>query len=268
MSPLTTLIMAGRRAGNDDLAEATGHTHRALLDVSGVPMLMRVVQTLRASPSVGRIAISIDDPDSLDSLGEIAGIERHRSLASPSASLSDFLGQLPENEPLLVVTADHALLTPEMVEHFIGACAASDADVLVALVESQLLQTRYPETTRTYLRFGNEAFSGANLFAFRTPDARRAAEFWIRAERFRKRPWRLVATFGFVSLLQFALHRLDLDAALTRASQVMGAQVEAVRMPFAEAAIDVDRASDLALVEEILSHRDAGRVVPPPTSTG
>lgn len=249
--------MAGRRAGSDDLAEATGHSHRALLDVHGVPMLTRVVRALRASPSVGRIAISIDDPDCLDELDEIGDLERHRSLASPSASLSDFLDGFPQNEALLVVTADHALLTPEMVEHFVRQSSASDADVLVALVESNLLQTHYPETTRTYLRFGNEAFSGANLFAFRTPEARRAADFWIRAERFRKRPWRLVASFGPLSLLLFALHRLDLDAALARASRAMGARVAAVRMPFAEAAIDVDRASDLALVEDILSHRES-----------
>ena len=66
-----------------------------------------------------------------------------------------------------------------------------------------------------------------------------------------------------LSLLLFALHRLDLDAALARASRAMGARVAAVRMPFAEAAIDVDRASDLVLVEEILSHRDTGAAHPP-----
>ena len=39
---------------------------------------------------------------------------------------------------------------------------------------------------------------------------------------------------------------------MARASAVIGAQVAAVRLPFAEAAIDVDKPADLALVEAIL----------------
>ena len=35
--------------------------------------------------------------------------------------------------------------------------------------------------------------------------------------------------------------------------RVIGARVAAVRLPFAEAAIDVDKPADLALVEAILS---------------
>ena len=58
---------------------------------------------------------------------------------------------------------------------------------------------------------------------------------------------------GPSTLLAFALRRLDLDAALERVSHAMQVRVEAVRLPFAEAAIDVDRPSDLALVTRILA---------------
>jgi len=251
----TALVLAGRRGPKDDLAEATGSSHRALLDVCGVPMLLRVVRALRASPSVGSIAVSIDDERSLDGLEEIGEILQHRSLASPSRSVCDFLESRAAGEPVLVVTADHALLTAEMVEHFVAECRASDADVLVALVEEKRLKDAYPETTRTYLRFRGEGFSGANLFLFKSERARGAAAFWIRAEHFRKQPWRLVSAFGPVALLLFLLRRLDLDGALERASRGIGAKVQAVRMPFAEAAIDVDRKSDLELVTQILKRR-------------
>ena len=58
------------------------------------------------------------------------------------------------------------------------------------------------------------------------------------------------------ALLLFALRRLTLDAALQRVSNAMGCRVSAVRMPFAEAAIDVDRPSDLELVRRILEARE------------
>jgi GTP:adenosylcobinamide-phosphate guanylyltransferase len=259
------ILLAGSRGEGDPLARDQGVRHRALLEVGGVPMLLRVFRTLRALASVERVLVSIDEPAALDDQPELAAaraegtLEVRRSLDSPSRSVLDALEHLGEGGPVLVTTADHALLTPEIAEHFLRAADASDADLLVGLVARSLLEARFPESTRTYIPFRGEHFSGANLFAFRTPEARRAAAFWVRAESLRKRPWRLVAAFGPGALLLFALRRLDLDAALHRASEIMGARVAAVRLPFAEAAIDVDRPSDLELVNRILAEAQSQR---------
>ena len=62
MADLTGLVLAGRRGPADDpLMEVRAARHRALVEVEGVPMLVRVVRTLRAARSVGRIIVSIDD---------------------------------------------------------------------------------------------------------------------------------------------------------------------------------------------------------------
>ncbi len=261
----TALVLAGRRSADDASARFGGAGHRALLEVRGVPMLLRVVRALRACPSVAAVRVSIDEPAALEAVPELAGLVAagalglHRSLASPSRSVQDALRELPEEARVLVTTADHPLLVPSMVEHFLASAgdgagaAAGEADLLVGLVPAAVVQARYPQSVRTYLRLGPGAYSGANLFAFLTPRARRAASFWVRAEQFRKRPWRLVSVLGPTALLLFALRRLDLDAALERVSHAMGARVRAVLLPFAEAAIDVDRPADLALAEEILA---------------
>jgi len=233
-----------------------------MLEVGGAPMLLRVVRALRASPGIGGVTVSIDDPRALDDVPELkaahaAGDLRvHRSLDSPSRSVADALAGCAPDEALLVTTADHALLTPDIVEHFIAAAARSEADLLVGVVSRSLLDARYPETTRTYLRLRGEAWTGANLFCFRTGRARRAAGFWVRAERQRKRPWRLAWAFGPTALILFLLRRLDLDAALERASRAIGARIRAVPLPFPEAAIDVDRVTDLVLAERILAERE------------
>ena len=146
----------------------------------------------------------------------------------------------------------------EMLEYFTQE-PAGDADVLVAVVPARVIRAHYPESTRTYIKFRDDWVSGANLFAFLTPAGRRAAEFWVRAERFRKQPWKLVGAFGPVALLLFLLRRLDLDAALERVSRAMGVRVRAVPLPWAEAAIDVDRPADLELVNRIFADRERGR---------
>jgi GTP:adenosylcobinamide-phosphate guanylyltransferase len=265
---MTALVLAGRRGSSDAFADALAAAdasgHHALLDVAGVPMLLRVIRTLRAAPGIGRIVVSIDDPGVLDGVPELRAALADGSLAcrsaldSPSRSVADGLANAA-GEKVLVVTADHALLTPEMVEQMTTRAARDNADVLVALVAASTIRAAYPESTRTYLKLRGEWYSGANLFAFLTPEARRAAEFWVRAERFRKQPWKLVGTFGPVALLLFLLRRLDLDAAFERISRAMGVRVRAVRMPWAEAAIDVDRPADLELVNRIFADRERGR---------
>ena len=74
-------------------------------------------------------------------------------------------------------------------------------------------------------------------------------------EQERKRPWRLVGAFGVWPLALYLCGRLSLDDAMERASAVMGARAAAVRLPVAEAAIDVDKPANLELVEAILAHR-------------
>ena len=140
-----------------------------------------------------------------------------------------------------------------MIEAFLSDADEQDPDVALALVDAERIRSRFPETVRTSIAFRGARYSGANLFALRTPTARRAVEFWTRAEDFRKRPWRLASTFGLASLILFALRRLRLEEALTRASRVIGAEIRAVDLPFAEAAIDIDRPADHELVEKILA---------------
>jgi hypothetical protein len=224
-------------------------------------MLLRVVRALRAARDLHRIHVSMHAPEQVESVPELTELVRegllllHEAQASPSASVLAVLAQQPET-PFLVTTADHALLTREMVDHFSQAADASGADLAIGFVAKSLLERAYPQTRRTFLRLGDEGWSGANLFAFRTPQSRRAAEFYVRAERFRKRPWRLVAAIGPGLLLRYALGRLDLDGALTSLSEQIGASVRAVSMPVAEAAIDVDREGDLDLADAILADRE------------
>ena len=264
MVSIAAVVLAGTRGEGDPLAAAEGLRHRALLPVAGVPMLLRVVRTLQEAPAVDRIQVSIDDPSALDDVAELAEAVKDGSLAvrcslsSPSRSVLDCL-EAAGSRPVLVTTADHALLTPAMIEYFLEGCEKTKADLCVGLVSRTVLEARFPESARTWLRFRDDDYSGANLFLFRTPESRRAAGFWRRAESFRKRPWRLVGAFGPVALALFLLRRLDLAAALVRASRAIGAKVEAVPMPMAEAAIDVDRPSDLALVTELLAGSQSDR---------
>ena len=260
-APFTALVLAGSRGPDDPVATAGGVAHKCLAPVGGVPMVVRVVEALAACPSVGRIAIALEDPallDDLPALRPLVAAGRCALLATaatPSLSVQQALDELPDPLPLLVTTGDHPLLTPQIVEHFGAAARASGADLVAGLTPASAIRKAYPDARRTYLRFRDERYSGANLFAILAPEGRRAVAFWRRVEQERKRPWRLVRAFGWRSLLAYLLGRLTLDDAMAHASSIIGARLAAVTMPQPEAAIDVDKPADLELVESILARR-------------
>jgi GTP:adenosylcobinamide-phosphate guanylyltransferase len=257
----TALVLAGSRGPDDPVARAAGVAHKSLAPVAGVPMAVRVVEALAASPGIDRIAIVLEDPALLDELPALAPLFAAGrcsvlgTAATPSLSVQRALDELPDPLPLLVTTGDHPLLTPEIIRYFCAAARGTGADLVAGLASAAAIRTAYPDAKRTYLRFREERYSGANLFAVLQPEGRRAVAFWRRVEQERKRPWRLVRAFGWRPLVAYLLGRLTLDDAMARASQVIDARIAAVVMPHPEAAIDVDKPADLELVETILARR-------------
>lgn len=260
--PRHALVLAGSRGPTDPVATAKGLPHKALVPAGGVPMLERVVGTLFATDGLDHVVISADAALALNGFGPVLdqAIDAGRITvaapkASPSESVAAVLDEFDDQAfPLLVTTADHPLLTSEMIEHFC-ATAPDSADLAVGLAEAGVIRARYPHAVRTFYRFEGQGYSGCNLFLANTPEARRAVDFWRKMERHRKRPWRLVAAVGPTALLRFAFGRLSLESAFRHLSDKIGAELGMVVMPFAEAAIDVDKPGDLDLVETILRAR-------------
>lgn len=246
---VTALVLAGQRPGETDpLAEAAGVACKALVPVAGVPMLPRVVAALRAAGGVGRVVV-LGDPATLP-----AGLaELLPAAESPSAGVAAALGRF--GAPLLVTTADHPLLTAAMVEHFLAATPAW-ADASAGLARREVVLAAYPGGRRTWLRFRGGAYTGCNLFLLRTPRATGVVRFWRRLERERKRPLKMAALLGFAVLFRHALGLLSLPGALAALGRKTGARLAAVEMPFADAAVDVDKPADLILVEAVLRTRE------------
>ncbi|MEX2649375.1 MAG: NTP transferase domain-containing protein [Alphaproteobacteria bacterium] len=260
----TALVLAAGRGPDEPIALRAGVAHKALVPIGGVPMLARVVRALEACGGVARIAISIDRAATLAACPELARkvaegrLEVLASRSSASTSVAAAFDALPL--PLLVTTADHALLTPAMVDHFWSNVPAG-VDLAVGVVDAQRVEAAFPGVHRTFLGFRDGALKGTNLFAFLTPAARRAADFWQRAERHRKHPLRLLAQLGPLTGLAFALRLLTRARAVRRLERRLGLRIALVPLPFAEAAIDVDKAEDMALAEAVLAGR--GEASPP-----
>jgi len=254
---LNALVLAGRRPGGDALATHAGVSHKALIELGGRTMIERVVAALAAVPQVRRIVISIDQPEVLAPLAGLRAPECAKPVttmparASPSASVAAALEH--EGTPLLVTTADHALLAPEWLHAFLDACPPQ-ADVAAALARKDAVLSHAPGTQRTYLRFADGEFSGCNLFCFQHPAAAGVVSLWQDLEAHRKSPLRMMLRLGAGTALRYRLGRLRLQDALSRLQGLTGANVQIVEMADGRAAIDVDKPADLELVRALVAN--------------
>ena len=240
------LILAGQREGVEDpLCEAAGVTHKAEIPVLGIPMLHRVISALSKAKLSDKLYISGYSGGNLKQVSNGKG---------PADSVALGLKEISQY-PCLITTCDHALLTSEIVESFIDGARKAGTDICVGFATETVIQAEYPETKRTYLRFSDEAVSGCNLFYIANENGAKAIEFWQSVQHLRKNPIKLARKVGVLVGLKYAARRLRLMGAFEYAAERIGITAAPVLLPFAEAAIDVDKPSDLDLVESILQTR-------------
>ena len=254
---LTALVLAGSRREGDPMARAAGVSHKALLPVAGQPMLERVVRSLAAVPRVGRILVAIENPQIVAALPALqVPVIAVPAAEGPSASVAGVLEK--EGAPLLVTTADHALLRPEWVDEFLDAADAS-ADAMLALARREAVLAAAPQSQRTWLRFSDGDYSGCNLFLLRTPAATGVVRLWQKLEADRKRPLSLLRRLGLVYVLRYRFGWLSLGAALGRLGSLCDARVRPVILRDGRAAIDVDKPADLALAISLIEAEQGPR---------
>ena len=254
MSGWTALLLAGSRPGVDPFAAANGTDLKALIPVGGVPMVARPVAALLASPEIERVRVLAQKPDRIAAvLPKDERLTVESSGATIAATLAAILDDPATRYPLLVTTADHALLTPEMIADFCDRAAS--ADLAIGVVERRTLIPRLPGSERTWIGFRGGAYTGANLFAFNSERASKAVALWRSVEQDRKKGWRLLAALGPIVLLGAGLRLLTLDSVLARLGKRLGLTIAKVELTDPVAAVDVDKPADLELAEQLIAER-------------
>ncbi len=248
-------MLAGSRGLNDPIAQYYGLTHKCLLPIDGIPMLRRVVDAARQSAACQNVYVSVESSAVIrEALGDEASaihVASERSAPTSAIAAAKQIGSYP----ILITTGDHALLTPDMVNYVFQHSVGLGADVTVGLATREVIQKEYPETKRTYFRFRDAAVSGCNLFTIHNARGLRLLETWADLEQNRKRPWLLAFSFGVWPLFRFASGTLSLGYAFDTISRKCDMIAKPLLLPFAEAAIDVDKPSDKDLADEILVKR-------------
>jgi GTP:adenosylcobinamide-phosphate guanylyltransferase len=248
----TAVVLAGSRPGRDAFAEQFGTDLKALIPIAGERMVRRPVGALLESDAIGKVLVLSQAPQRIaDALPKNARLSMRESQGTIAETIENLILSHSADFPLLVTTADHALLDKQMIAEFIAK--AEGADVAVGVVERQSLLARLPQTKRTWIAFRGGAYSGANLFAFGSIKALAAIEQWRSVEQDRKKGWRVLGALGPALLLGAVLRLRTLDQSIAVVGRRLGLTARAVVLSNPLAAVDVDKPVDHAIVEATLA---------------
>jgi len=258
----TALILAAsRRGAQDSVAKIQNLSHKCLVVIDGMVMLERVVREIKASDYIERIFVSIETQEILESVpalkkmlaaGEIHYLPSRDNLY---LSIRDAAEKIDSPWPLVISTGDNALHTSDMIDHFCTEVFGSPVDTAVAMTSSSVILEAYPDGKRAFHELKDSGWSSCNLYALMNEKALASAKVFEGGGQFGKRPQRIMAAFGlwFMLLYKFKLATIDQLAALLSRRWAMTLRV--VRMPYADAPIDVDNPDDFARTEAILKAR-------------
>ena len=248
----TAVVLAGSRPGRDRFVEQFGTELKPLIPIAGEPMVRRPVRALLEAKGVGKIIVVSQEPERMAAVvPKSRRIKLHESQGTIAETIENLILNRIVEFPVIVTTADHALLDPQMVAEFIEG--AVGADIAVAVVEKQSLLARLPQSKRTWIAFRGGAYSGANLFAFGSIKALAAIEQWRSVEQDRKKGWRVLSVLGPALLLGALLRLRTIEQTASAMARRLGMTAAVIVLSNPLAAVDVDKPVDHAIVEAILA---------------
>ena len=255
------VLAASRRGAEDTVAKIQGVSHKCLVTLDGVVMLERVVREVLAAKSVGKVYVSIESEELLRSVpaleamldrGEIQYVQSANNLY---LSVEKAVATIDDPWPVIITTGDNALHTSEMIDHFCEELETGNADAAVGMTPADVILKAYPEGKRAFHQLKDGGWSSCNLYALTSNKAVMTAKVFEGGGQFGKKPQRIMKAFGlmFMVLYKFKLSTIDQLAGML--SRRWKLKVQVIRMPFADAPIDVDNPGDFALTERILQSR-------------
>jgi hypothetical protein len=117
------------------------------------------------------------------------------------------------------------------------------------------VEEEYPGTVRTYFRLRTGQYTGGNAMIANPALVPRIRDLGQQLFDDRKNAAAMVKAAGVGFVIKFALGRLQPEDLADKIRELLGGSGAAVTTEHSSLAVDVDKPSDLALVERVLSER-------------
>jgi len=251
------VIAGGIPKPEDPLYEYTQGGNKALLKISGKSMAQWVLDALNKAERAERIVIiGLPEESQLNSEKITASIPNQGDLLSNiKAGVHKIIEINPSADRVLIVSSDIPTIKPEMINWLVETCEQSEHDVYYTVVSKKVMEERFPESNRSYVKLKDMDLCGGDMNVIRAKLISQNDDLWRRLVEARKNALKQAMLIGIDNLLLLLLRVIDLDGAVKRVSKRLNIRGRAILCPYAEIAMDVDKPHQLEIVRTDLDQQ-------------
>ncbi|NPV87928.1 NTP transferase domain-containing protein [Coprothermobacteraceae bacterium] len=238
------LILAG--SSEEPWTKKYGVRSKLELPINGTPL---IVKTFQAAADTGIPYVVVTDPW----LAQGYGIEPYAIATKDIVSTLLAGAEALDTEYLLVLSADMPFITAEGIQELIKeAESLPTAELYVLIVSKELLDQRFPGSTRTYVKLKEGQFKAANGVLLKKEVLLREAP---RAEymlKNRKNPVMFAGILGWTFIFKALTGQLDIPYVWNKVERQFGLKAQPVFTRRAEFGFDIDKEEHYLYTLELL----------------
>jgi molybdopterin-guanine dinucleotide biosynthesis protein A len=241
----------------EPLYEYTQGKPKALLEIAGKPMIQWVLNALSASLNVESVVVvGIDESSGVTCTKPLTFVPNQEGMFENLKAAALKMAELkPETKVVVSLSSDIPAITGELVDWVVQTALETDDELYYLVHTREVMETRFPESRRTYYHLGNVDVCGADIHAFAVSLVTTHQDLWGRLMAARKNAFQQAALLGFDTLILFVLRLMTVEQAAQRVSQHLKIRGRAIFCPYAEAGMDADKPFQVDILRRDLEKR-------------
>lgn len=245
---MDAIVTAGGIPSPDDpLYPYTQGEPKALLDICGKPMIQWVLDALGGAETIDRVVvIGLTDDSGVRCSKAITFMpSRGGMLDNIRGSVEKVLEINPDAKHTIVVSSDIPAITAEIVDWAVHAAMETDDDVYYNLITKEVMEARFPNSKRSFVRLKGVDVCGGDMNVIRTTMVVEEGEIWERIVAARKNIFKQASLLGYDTLFLLLFRLITLENAVKKVSKRLNISGRAILCPYAEVGMDVDKPHQL-----------------------
>jgi len=230
---------------------------KAILEIAGKPMVQWVLDALADSKTIKNIVIvGLESGSDLNCIKPMEFVPNQGSLLNNiRAGVKKVSESNPEAVYALVVSADIPAITGEMIDWSVNTSPETGEDIYYSVVPREVMEKRFPESRRSYIRLKDMEVCGADMNMIRISIATGRDEIWNKLIDARKNAFKQAALIGYDTLFLLLLRRLTINKLVRIVAKRLDLKGRALVCPYAEVGMDVDKPHQFELLRADLEER-------------
>lgn len=239
----------------EPLFEYTQGKPKALVEVAGKPMIQWVLDAISRATRIEHIVvIGLPELGGVTCTKPTAFIANQKDMiANIKAGIKAIQKLNPNAEYTLISASDVPAITPQMVDWMVEKVENSDSDIIYNVISKNVMESRYPNSKRTYTHVKDMDLCGGDLNAVRIAATNQLSTIVEKLVASRKNPVKQASMLGFDVLFGLLSRTATIDEMAKKISKKLGIKGKALVCPYAELGMDVDKPHQLEIMRADLT---------------